>query len=135
MVTPGSPGTGGTHRCRRALRCCALREPRLVEMFEQPHVADRVQRHAAGQHQPVRAGCAQQMIDDMDHRVLEHQLRRGRLVEAVLGVGAVMDILDAQHRVGIPELVGLERLAEDVDQRGLVGIDRTGRSTSWPSRG
>ena len=23
MVTPGSPGTGGTHRCRRASRCCA----------------------------------------------------------------------------------------------------------------
>ena len=99
-----------------------LGEPRLVEMFEQPHVADRVQRHAAGQHQPVGAGHAQQMIDDMDHRVLEHQLRRGGLVEAVLGVGAVMDVLDAQHRIGIPELVRLERLAEDVDQRRLVGM-------------
>ena len=63
------------------------REPGLVEMFEQPHVADRVQRHAAGQHQPVRAGRAQQMIDDMDHGVLEHQLRRGGLVEAILVSG------------------------------------------------
>ena len=68
------------------------------------------------------AGRAQQMIDDMDHGVLEHQLRRGRLVEAILGVGPVMDVLDAQHGVGIPELVGLERFAEDVDQRGLVGM-------------
>ena len=76
-------------------------------MFEQPHIADRVQRHAAGQHQPGRAGRAQQMIDDMDHGVLEHQLRRGRLVEAILGVGPVMDVLDAQHRVGIPELSGV----------------------------
>ena len=91
-------------------------------MFEQPHVADRVQRHAAGQHQPAGAGCAQQMIDDMDHGVLEHQLRRGRLVEAILGVGPVLDVLDAQHRVGIPELIGFQRLAEDVDQRALVGM-------------
>ena len=122
MVTPGSPGTGGTHRCRRVLRCWCFGEPGLVEMFEQPHVADRVQRHAAGQHQPVRARGAQQMIDDMDHRVLEHQLRRGGLVEAVLGIGPVMDVLDPQHRVGIPELVRLERFAEYFDQRLLVGM-------------
>ena len=31
-------------------------EPRFVEMLEQPHIADRVQRHAAGEHQPVGAG-------------------------------------------------------------------------------
>ena len=68
-------------------------------MFEQPHVAERVQRHAAGQHQPVAAGGAEQMIDDMDHGVFEHQLRRRRLVEAILGVGPVLDVLDAQHRV------------------------------------
>ena len=122
MVTPGSPGVGGTHRCRRALRCCDVRKPCLVEMFEQPHVADRVQRHAARQHQPVRAGRAQEMIHDMDHRILEHQLRRRGLVETILCVGPVMDVLDAQHRVGIPELIRPERLAENVDQRGLVGM-------------
>ena len=91
-------------------------------MLQQPHVADRVQRDAAGQHQTAGARGAQQMIDDMDHRVLEHQLRRGGLVEAIPGVGAVMDVLDAQHRIGIPQLLGLERLAENFDQRGLVGI-------------
>ena len=86
-------------------------------MLEQPHVAERIQRHAAGQHQPVGAGHAQQMIDDMDHGVLEHQLRRRGLVEAVLGVGPVMDILDPQYRVRIPELLRLERFAENLDQR------------------
>ena len=99
-----------------------LGEPGLVEMFEQPHVADRVQRHAAGQHQPAGARDAQQMIDDMDHGVLEHQLGRGGLVEAILGVGAVMDVLDAQHRIRIPELVRPERFAEDLGQRLLVGM-------------
>src|SRR3954464_103936 len=33
-----------------------LFEPGFVKMLEQPHVADRVQRNAAGQHQPVCAG-------------------------------------------------------------------------------
>ena len=80
-------------------------EPGFVEMFEQPHVADRVQRDAAGQHQPVRAGRAQQMIDHMDHGVLEHQLGRGGLVEAIRGVGPMLDVLDPQHRVGIPQLI------------------------------
>ena len=88
------------------MRCWFCLEPGLVKVFEQPHVADRVQRHAAGQHQTVCAGCAQQMIHDVDHGILEHQLRGGRLVEPVLGVGPVLDILDAQHRVGIPELLG-----------------------------
>ena len=64
------------------------------------------------------AGCAQQMVDDMDQRVLEHELGRRGLVEAIPGVGPVMDILDPQHRIGIPQLLGLERLAEDLDQRG-----------------
>ena len=93
-------------------------------MFEQAHVADRIQRDAAGQHQPVCAGGAQQMIHHMDHRVLEHQLRRGRLVEAILGVRPVMDVLDPQHRVGIPELIGFQGFAEDIDQRGLVGMSK-----------
>ena len=121
----GDAGIAGHRRhpqMQARLALLVLREPGLIEMLEQPHVADRVQRHAAGQHQPARAGDAQQVIDDMDHGVLEHQLRRGGLVEAVLGVGPVMDVLDAQHRVGIPELLGLERLAEDIDQRLLVGM-------------
>ena len=121
----GDAGVAGRRRhpqMQAGLALLRARKPRLVEMFEQPHVADRVQRHAAGQHQPAGAGRAQQMIDHMDHRVLEHQLRRRGLVEAILGVGPVMDVLDAQHRVGIPELIGLERLAEDVDQRRLVGM-------------
>ena len=122
MVTPGSPGVGGTHRCRRALRCWAFCEPRLVEMLQQPHVADRIQRHPAGEHQPVGAGYAQEMIDHVDHRILEHQLRRGGLVEAILGVGPMMDVFDPQHGVGIPELIGLQRLAENLDQRRMVGI-------------
>ena len=84
------------------LAVLVLFEPCLIEMFEQPHVADRVQRDAAGQHQPVCAGRAQEVIDDMDHRVFQHQLRRGGLVEAVLGVGAVLDVLDAEHRIRIP---------------------------------
>ena len=96
------------------------REPRFIEMFEQPHIADRVQRDAAGQHQPVGAGGAQQMIDDMDHGVLEHQLRRGRLVETILRIGPVMDVLDAQHSVRVPELVGPERFAENFGKRLLV---------------
>ena len=135
MVTPGSPGVGGIHRCRRALRPCALREPCLVEMLQQPHVAERVQRHAAGEHQPMRAGLAQQVIDDVDHRVFEHELRRCGLVEAILRVRPMLDVLDAQHGVGIPQLVGLERFAENVDQRLLVGMRRTGRNTSCPWRG
>ena len=97
-------------------------EPRFVEMFEQAHVADRVQRHAAGQHQPVGAGGAQQMIDDMDHRILEHQLRRRRLVETILGVRPMVDVLDAQHRVRIPQLIGFQGLAEKFEQRALVRV-------------
>ena len=111
-----------------------LFEPGLVEMLEQPHVADRVQRDAAGQYQPVRAGRAQEMVDDMDHRVFQHQLRRSRLVETILGIGAVLDVLDAQHRIRIPQLLRLERLAEDVDQRRRVGIVRGIDRTSSPSR-
>ena len=78
-----------------------LFEPRFVKMLEQAHVADRVQSDAARQHQPMRTGRAQQMIDDMNHRVFQHQLRGSRLVEAILGVGAVLDVLDAQHGVRI----------------------------------
>ena len=83
-----------------------LCEPCFIEMFEQPHVADRVQRHAARQHQPACAGSPQQVIHHMNHGILEHQLRRGRLVETILGVGPVLDVLDAQHGIGIPELIG-----------------------------
>ena len=101
------------------LRAC---KPGFVEMLQEPHVADGIQRHAAREHQPVGACRAQQMIDHMDHRVLEHQLRRGRLVEPFAGVGPVMDVLDAQYRVGIPELIGFQRLAENLDQRRKVGI-------------
>src|SRR6185312_7482183 len=36
--------------------------------------------------------------------------------------GPMVDILDAQHRVGVPELFGHQRLAEYLDERGLVGI-------------
>ena len=70
----------------------------------------------------VRAGQAQKMIHHMDDGVLEHQLRCGCLVETILCVGPVMDVLDAQHGVGIPELIRPERLAEDFDQCGLVGM-------------
>ena len=111
---PGSPdGDAGIAGHRRhpqmqaGLAPLVFLEPRLVEMFEQPHIADRVQRDATGQHQAMCAGRAQQMIHDMDHRILEHQLRRGRLVEPVLCVGPVLDVLDAQHRVGIPQLLRL----------------------------
>ncbi len=62
------------------------------------------------------------MIDDMDHGVLEHELRRRGLVEAVPGVGPVMDILDPQYRVRIPQLLRLERFAENLDQRRVIGI-------------
>ena len=113
------------------LRGC---KPCLVEMLQQPHVGQRIQGDAAGQHQTAGAGGAQQMVDDMDQRVLEHQLRRGGLVEAIPGVGAMMDILDAQHRIGIPQLFGLERLAQDFDQRGMVGILDRDRSTNCPWR-
>src|SRR5437870_3972859 len=47
---------------------------------------------------------------------------RGGLVEPVPCVGSMVYVLDAQHRVGIPELVGLQRFADDVDQRRLVGM-------------
>ena len=68
---------------KRAVALLGLRKPCLVEMFEHPHVADRVQRHAAGQHQPVGAGYAQQMIGHVDHGVFEHELGRGRLVQTI----------------------------------------------------
>ncbi len=97
-------------------------KPCLVEMLQQPHVGQRIQGDAAGQHQAACAGAAQQMVDDMDQRVLEHELRRGGLVEAILRIGAMMDILHAQHRIRIPQLFGLERLAQDFDQRGMVRI-------------
>ncbi len=41
-------------KTRLALLC--VLEPGFVEMFEQPHVAERIQRHTAGEYQPVRAG-------------------------------------------------------------------------------
>ena len=103
-------------------------------MFEQAHVADRVERHAAGQHQAVRAGRAEQMIHHMDHRVLEHELGGGGLVEAILRVGPMLDVLDAEHGIGIPELIGPQRLAEDVDQRLPCRDAGKGRRTSSPWR-
>ena len=121
----GDAGIAGDRRhpqMQARVALLRLGEPGLIEMFEQPHIADRVQRHAAGQHQPAGARGAQQMIDDMDHGVLEHQLGRGGLVEAVPGIGAVMDVLDPQHRIRIPELVRLERFAEYLGERLLVGM-------------
>ena len=77
-------------------------EPGIIEMFEQPTIPTAFSATPPVRHQPTSAGGAQQMIDDMDHRVLEHQLGRGGLVEAVSGVGTVMDVLDPQHRIRIP---------------------------------
>ena len=74
------------------------------------------------------------MIDDMDHRILEHQLRRRRLVETILRVRPMVDILDAQHRVRIPQLIGFQGFAEEFEQRASCKDDRTGRTASWPWR-
>ena len=92
----------------------------LVEMLEQPHAGDGVERGAAGQHQLVAAGYADQMVDDVDQRILEHHLGGGGLVEPFLGVLLVADVLDAEHRVGIPHVLERNRLAQDADQ--ILGV-------------
>ena len=94
----------------------------LVEMLEEPHAGDGVERGAAGQHQLVAAGQADQMVDDVNERILEHHLGGGGLVEPFLGVLLVADIFDAQHRVGIPHILERDRLAEDADQILGVGL-------------
>ncbi len=62
------------------------------------------------------------MVDDMHERVLEHHLRRRRLVEAALRILAVRDVLDAQHRVRVPHVFLRDRLAENLLERGGVGL-------------
>ena len=80
-------------------------EPCLVEVLQHPHACKRVQRDAAGEDQLVGAGRSQQVIDDMDQRVFQHHLGRRRLVEAILRVGTVLDVLDAQHRMADADLI------------------------------
>jgi len=69
----------------------------------------------AGQHQLVAAGRADQMVDDVDQRILEYHLGGGGLVEPFLGVLLVPDILDPKHRIGIPHVLERDRLAQDAD--------------------
>ena len=72
-------------------------EPCFIEMFEQSHTGQGVERDSARQDQFVRACHAQQMIDRMDQRILKHQLRRRRLVETILRIRPMLNILDTQH--------------------------------------
>ena len=93
----GDAGIAGHRRhpeMQTFLAASRLGEPGLIEMFEQPHVADGVECDTAGQHHPVGAGRAQQVIHDVDHGILEHELCGRRLVEAILRIGAMLDVLD-----------------------------------------
>ena len=67
------------------------------------------------------------MVDDVDQRILEHHLGGGGLVEPFLGVLLVADILDAEHRIGIPHVLERNRLAEDADQILGVGFGKIAR--------
>jgi len=100
MVTPASPGVGGTHRCSRAFRCCALANHFLVKMFEQAHVAI-----AFSATPPVStsgcAGRAQQMIDEMNHGISNTTASAAPCRDDRV-CRACVDVLDAQHRVRIP---------------------------------
>ncbi len=93
-----------------------------VEMLQQPHVAERVERDAAGEHQPVAAGGADKVIDDVHQCVLEHHLGRRRLVEPLLRIFLVLDVFDAQYRVRIPHVLRCERLPENADEFGGIGF-------------
>ena len=92
----------------------------FVELLQQTHVAERIQSDAAGQHQPVAAVRADEMVDDVHQRIFEHHLRRRRLVEPLLRILAVLDVFDAQHRVRVPHVLEPDRLAQDADQ--LSGV-------------
>ena len=45
------------------------------------------------------------MVNHMHHRIFEQELRRGRLVEAILRVWPMVDVFNAQNRIRIPELI------------------------------
>ena len=92
------------------------------ELIHQPHVGDRIQCCAAGEHEPLASGGADQVADDVEQRVFEHELRRGCLVETILVVNRGRGDFDAHHRIGIPH--GIERnwRTEDIVQRLGVGL-------------
>jgi len=70
----------------------------------------------------------------MDHRVLEHQLRRRRLVETILGVRAMVDVLDTQHRVRIPQLIGFKGSPRSSSSGRFVRLFERVATASWPWR-
>ena len=86
-------------------------------MVHQPHVGDRIQRRAAGQHEFVTAGGADQMADDMEQRVLEHELRRGGFVEPLLRVDRFTTDIDPHDRIRVPHLLRRDRWPKNLEQR------------------
>ena len=93
-----------------------------VETVEHAHIAERVEPDAAGEDQPVDASRADDVLDHVEQRILEHELRRGCLVDALLRRRAVSDIVDAEHGVGIPHVLECDRRAENACERGRIGI-------------
>ncbi len=92
------------------------------EAIHQPHVGDRIQCRAAGEHEPPASGRADQVTDDVEQRVFEHELRCGRLVETFLVVDRGRGDIDAHHRIGVPHGIERNRRTEDVMQRLGVGF-------------
>ena len=69
------------------------------------------------------------MLDDVHQCVFEHHLRRRRLVEPLLRIVLVADVLDAQHSVRVPHIRRRDRLAQDGDQFGSIGLVQ---NIAWP---
>ena len=72
----------------------------FVKMLEQPHIGERIERCAAGEHQSLTLGGADKMSDHMEERILEHHLRCRCLVEALLRILLVTNVFDAKDRSG-----------------------------------
>ena len=61
------------------------------------------------------------MIDNVNERVFEYHLRGRGLIESLLCVLPVLDVLDAQNGVRIPQVARRDRFAEDTGKRRRVG--------------
>ena len=122
MVTPGSLGTGGTHRCSRAFRCCASANQASSKCSSSrilPTAFSATPPVSTSRVAPVARNrwSTTWIMASSNTSCVAAALSRRSLVSA-----PVMDVLDAQHRVGIPQLLRLERCAEDVGQRWLVRV-------------
>ena len=122
MVTPVSFGVGGTHRCSRPGRPISRRNQLSSKCSSSRMLASALSPRPPVKTKTVALRGLDVVREHVHQRVLEHHLRRRRLVEAILRVVLVLDVLDAQHRVRIPHVLVCDRLAEDADQRRLVRL-------------